>query len=196
MPCSCRCSRGPINPTQVRSGRPSLRPSVPTVAEGAPSVWLRNSAIIRRPRSRECVGLVRWPARCSPRRRGLRRTGPGDGRDNPLPTPGHGDWPGHEARPRRQAEDPAQARLGGRPAGRPARPGRGPGQGAHPCPADRLIPEQPGSLGEEPVASERSAGHCHFRGGDRGCASGCGQASSGTGDTRRRIRTGHGDGRG
>src|SRR6185437_8126692 len=35
---------------------------------------------------------------------------------------------------------------GGR-AGRPAGPGRGPGQGADPCPADRIVPGQPGSVG-------------------------------------------------
>src|SRR6185312_10457572 len=35
---------------------------------------------------------------------------------------------------------------GGR-AGRPAGPGRGPGQGADPCPADRIVPGQPGSAG-------------------------------------------------
>ena len=66
-------------------------------------------------------------------------------------------WPGGEAHPRRQAEDPARARRDGGPAGRPSGPRCGPGQGAGPGPADRLVPGQPGSVGADAAAAVHNA---------------------------------------
>jgi hypothetical protein len=157
-PCSCRCSRARISPMRVRSARPLPQPSARTAAEGAPSGWPRSSAITRRPRSRGCAGPVRWPTRRSRRRRRPYGTGPEDGRDNPQPTLGHGDWPGHEAHPHQQAADPARAPLGGRPAGRPARPGHSPGQGASRPQADRFIPKPQYATERRAVRNWLSAG--------------------------------------
>jgi hypothetical protein len=84
------------------------------------------------------AGAVR--ASCSPHRRHLRSRACVDSPDRPWPASRRGGWPGDEAHPRRQAEDPTRARLDGGPAGRPAGPRCGPGQGAGPCPADRLVP--------------------------------------------------------
>ena len=73
-----------------------------------------------------------------------------DSPDRPWPAFRRGGWPGDEAHPRRQAEDPTRARLDRGPVGRRAGPRCGPGQGAGPCPADRLVPGQPGSVDGHP----------------------------------------------
>jgi len=72
---------------------------------------------------------------------------PGDGRDCLLPAPGPGGWQADEAHPFRRAEEPAGTSVAGGPACRPARSRCGPGQGAGPCPAARLIPDRPGAQG-------------------------------------------------
>jgi len=123
-----------MGPPRVRSGRPSPRPCALTAAAGALSGWHRSSAITRRPRSRECAGLVGWSVRCSPHHRGVHTRVAEGGWDYQLPGRADGGWCGYEAHPHRCAEDPAGEPLAGGPAGRPARPRCGPGQGAGPCP--------------------------------------------------------------
>jgi hypothetical protein len=82
----------PIDPARARPGRPPRRPWMPTAAGGALSGWPRSSAITRRPRSRACAGLVGWPVRYSPHRRGQRGTAAENHRDYPLPACADGDW--------------------------------------------------------------------------------------------------------
>ena len=57
------------------------------------------------------VDRMRWAravaASCSPHRRRLCSRACEDSRDRPWPASRHGGWPGDEAHPRRQAEDPA-----------------------------------------------------------------------------------------